>query len=27
LFFCCLDFSSHVFLSIDFDEEICLFGH
>jgi hypothetical protein len=27
LFFYCLDFSSHVFLSIDFDEEVHLFGH
>jgi hypothetical protein len=27
LFFYCLCFSSHVFLSIDFDEEIHLFGH
>jgi hypothetical protein len=27
LFFYCLDFGSHVFLSIYFDEEICLFGH
>jgi hypothetical protein len=27
LFFYYLDFSSHVFLYIDFDEEICLFGH
>jgi hypothetical protein len=27
LFFYCLDFSSHVFLFTDFDEEICLFGH
>jgi hypothetical protein len=27
LFFYCLNFSSHVFLFTDFDEEICLFGH
>jgi hypothetical protein len=27
LFFYCLDFSSHVFLFIDFDEEVRLFGH
>jgi hypothetical protein len=27
LFFYCLNFSSHVFLFADFDEEICLFGH
>jgi hypothetical protein len=27
LFFYCLVFSSHVFLSIDFNEEIRLFGH
>jgi hypothetical protein len=27
LFFYCLNFSSHVFLFIDFDEEIRLFGH
>jgi hypothetical protein len=27
LFFYCLDFSSNVFLSIDFDEEVRLFGH
>jgi hypothetical protein len=27
LFFYCLNFSSHVFLFTDFDEEIRLFGH
>jgi hypothetical protein len=27
LFFYCLNFSTHVFLFTNFDEEICLFGH
>jgi hypothetical protein len=27
LFFYCLNFSSHVFIFTNFDEEICLFGH